>query len=97
MKNAIIENIDAKLLEQQKIALLFVIENCNIPDTEKEALEGIFNLLDHITDEIDKGKIPNGWNSFIETHHEICYKMAILDQNDDSPVITDVNETAGIV
>lgn len=96
MKSAIIENIDTDLLKQQKEVVTSLINNINISETEKEALEGVLNLLDNITDEIDKDKIPNGWSSFIETHHEICFAMAILDQDDNSPVMVQAHETEGL-
>jgi hypothetical protein len=46
----IITGIDWKLLRKQKRLLLQVINNDNVNFKEKEALEGILNLIDAIQD-----------------------------------------------
>lgn len=56
MKPVVIDNIDLELLKQQKQVLLgFVWPDSRhvLTDKEKEAIDGIINLLDSIHDELD--------------------------------------------
>lgn len=62
-------NIDKKLLEKQ-IKILALQLNKDITKKERDAFEGLLNMLGDIADNKAKS-FPNGFTSWMETHHEI--------------------------
>ncbi len=76
-------NIDLKLLKKQRNHLNNILADDQaieiLSKAQKNALQGIQNLLDALSDE-QEDKFPNGFTSWIETHHEVVSAITIQQQ-----------------
>jgi hypothetical protein len=90
-------NIDLKLLKKQRNHLNNILADDQaielLSKAQKNALQGIQNLLDALSDE-QEDKFPNGLTSWIETHHEIVAAIA-LNPEDAHNKVNDVEATMG--
>jgi hypothetical protein len=48
-----LDDVNWKLLSQQKLVLLELLDSDRLTTKEKESIDGLINLLDHIQDEAE--------------------------------------------